>query len=301
MIESMPLEPLPTRIQTRRGPVEGVVTGEGPAILALHGALGGFDQGLILLRAAGVEAGHRGIALSRPGYLGTPLEVAPTPEAQADLYAAILDTLGMADAMVFAVSGGGPSALHFALRHPRRCRGLVLISACTGPLTARLPLAYHLIKLLGRSPALLRAMQRSTARQPARAARRAIPDRAMRERTCGHPVAGPLLLALQLSVVDRLLLRTPGTENDVAQFRAMPPLPLARIRVPVLVVHGMRDPVVPIADGLAVAEAVRGAERLLIEDGGHVCLFTHLDEIRGCVRGFLARHGLPPTLTAGVN
>ncbi len=272
---------------TRRGPVEGAVFGEGPAVLALHGGMGGYDQGVLLLKAAGMGAGCRCVALSRPGYLGTPLEVARAPEAQADLYAEILDGLDIPEAVVLAVSGGGPSALHFALRHPRRCRALVLVSACTGPLDLHLPLGFRLTKLLARSPMLLAGMARSIARRPARAARRAIPDRALRRRTLDHPVAGPLLLALQLSVVDRLLLRVPGTENDVAQFRAMPPLPLARIRAPVLVVHGTADRIVPAAHGLAVAGAVRGCERLLIAGGEHVVLFTHLDEIRAAIGRFL--------------
>jgi len=48
----------------------------------------------------------RVIAVSRPGYLGTPLADGETPEAQADLYAALLDTLGIAR----AVSSRSPPA-----------------------------------------------------------------------------------------------------------------------------------------------------------------------------------------------
>ena len=51
------------------------------------------------------------------------------PEAQADLYAALLDLLKIDSVVVIGLSGGGASALQFALRHPERCRGLILISA----------------------------------------------------------------------------------------------------------------------------------------------------------------------------
>src|SRR5438270_847651 len=52
-----------------------------------------------------------------------------TPEAQADLYAATLDALNVSQVVVAALSGGGPSALQFALRYPQRCRGLLMLSA----------------------------------------------------------------------------------------------------------------------------------------------------------------------------
>ena len=45
--------PTPTIIKTRRGPVEYAEYGEGPAVLALHGAMGGYDQSLLLARTIG--------------------------------------------------------------------------------------------------------------------------------------------------------------------------------------------------------------------------------------------------------
>jgi pimeloyl-ACP methyl ester carboxylesterase len=73
----------------------------------------------------------RFIAVSRPGYLRTPLETGRSPDAQADGYAALLDVLGLPQAAVIALSAGGPSALQFTLRHPNRCWGLVLVSTLT--------------------------------------------------------------------------------------------------------------------------------------------------------------------------
>src|SRR5262245_38660028 len=117
------------------GPLEYVMRGEGPTVLALHGGMGGFDQSQLLARALlGERTGHRVIAVSRPGYLGTPLYISPTPEEQADLYAQMLDRLRIDSAVAVAVSAGGPSALQFALRHPDRCRALILVSCCTGKL-----------------------------------------------------------------------------------------------------------------------------------------------------------------------
>ncbi|HWT78322.1 MAG TPA: alpha/beta fold hydrolase, partial [Candidatus Methylomirabilis sp.] len=147
-------EPAPAIVDTRRGPVEYASFGDGPAVLALHGAMGGYDQGLILARTIG-GPGYRFVAVSRPGYLGTPLSAGQAPEEQADLLADLLETLGIREAAVVAISGGGPSAMHFALRHRDRCWALVLISTCGGTIDTRVPLSFQFTKLLVRWPTLL--------------------------------------------------------------------------------------------------------------------------------------------------
>ena len=270
--------------------MELALLGDGPAALALHGAMGGWDQGVLLARSLGA-AGFRWIAPSRPGFLGTPRALGRTPEEQADRYAEALDALGVDAAAVAAVSGGGPSAIAFALRHPRRCRALVLVSACTvGRIDVRLPLAWHLMKLAARVPPLVSAMRRKAARDPEEAARRSIPDPALRARTVGDPEAGPLLAALQASTLDRMALRLPGTEDDIATSRAALGADLERLSVPVLAVHGTADRAAPFAQAEAVAARVPGAELLAIEGGEHVALFTHLGEVRARVGAFLRSH-----------
>ena len=98
---------------------------DGPPLLLIHGSGGGFDQGLALGRAL-APPGVRVIASSRFGYLRSPMPPDPSGERQADHLAALLDALGLADAVVMGVSAGGVSALHFAVP-PRRTRALVLV------------------------------------------------------------------------------------------------------------------------------------------------------------------------------
>lgn len=103
--------------------------GKGPAVLVVHGAGGGYDQLLDLARTLAAQ-GYRAVAMSRFGYLGTPMPADPmhaTPEAQADAHACLLDALGIARAALIGVSAGGPSSLQFAIRHPQRTTGLFLI------------------------------------------------------------------------------------------------------------------------------------------------------------------------------
>lgn len=277
---------------TPHGAVEYAEAGSGPAILALHGGMGGYDQGLLLTRAALADADrYRTIAVSRPGYLGTPLDSDATPAQQADLYAALLDRLGVARCVVISVSAGGPSALQFAARHPSRCAGVILVSSCSGRLAtppevaARLPLMGWLARL----PWLVALLRWRAERDPMRSALRSIADPAVAERTLRHPVAGPLLRALQSSALSRLAQRLPGTLNDIAQFEDLLEPPLAQVQAPVLVIHGEADRVVPFAHAQRVAAAVPQAELLAIPAGEHVSLFTDLERVRAAVRGFLDR------------
>ena len=256
----------PSIAATPHGPLEYVTVGEGPAVLALHGAMGGHDQSLLLARTIG-EAGHRYVAVSRPGYLGTPLRSGRSPAEQADLYAAALDALGVGTVAVMAVSGGGPSAIEFALLHRERCRALVLVSTCSGRISTRIPLSFHLTKRLMRWRWFGAALRRKAERDPRRAAGRSILDPEVRDRTLRDPVASALLAELVSSTLDRPALRLAGTENDIAVTRSTE-YALERVEVPVLVVHGTADRVVPFdPHGKGLAERIPEAELLAIPGG----------------------------------
>jgi 2-hydroxy-6-oxonona-2,4-dienedioate hydrolase len=113
-------------IDTACGPIEYARAGEGVPLLVIHGSGGGFDQGLHIsegLSNYGIER----IAVSRFGYLGTPMPDNASAEAQADAHVCLLDALGLEMVAVLGVSAGAPSALQFALRHPERTNALVLM------------------------------------------------------------------------------------------------------------------------------------------------------------------------------
>jgi pimeloyl-ACP methyl ester carboxylesterase len=280
--------PPPVVTRTSMGAVTHTGTGTGDAVLTLHGAMGGADQSWLLGQALFAEPdARRVIGVARPGYPGTPLALGASPEEQADLYAALLDAMGIDRAVVAAVSAGGPSALQFALRHPGRCAGLILVSAATGRLDASLALPrLRKLERMTRVPGLAPLLGWLAGRDPEAAARRSILDPALLERTLAHPEAGPLIRGLGASTRTRLKQRMPGTLNDTIRYQSLPPFPFAALTVPVLVLHGTADRVVPFAH----AEAVRAAPRsrvVPLDGGDHVALFTHLDEVRGETQAFL--------------
>jgi pimeloyl-ACP methyl ester carboxylesterase len=112
---------------TRFGTIEYAEDGSGPAALVSHPLFGGFDVGLGVGRSF-LGPQYRLVAPSRFGYLGSTLPSAARPADQADAYVLVLDELALDQVTMFGYSGGGPSAIQFALRHPDRTSALVLLA-----------------------------------------------------------------------------------------------------------------------------------------------------------------------------
>ena len=91
-------------IQTPHGPIEYATFGDGPAVLVVHGAGGGYDQGVLVAKAFGGD-GFRWIIPSRFGYLRTPLPADASTPAQADAFADLLDALAI---QRVSIMGSGP-------------------------------------------------------------------------------------------------------------------------------------------------------------------------------------------------
>src|SRR5262249_50367390 len=113
-------------VQTPCGPIEYALAGDGPPVRVVHGAGGGYAQGLEIGDPL-VNSGFRVIAMSRFGYLRTPLPGDASAEAQADAHACLLDALKISRAAIVGASAGAPSAMQFAQRRPDRCSAMILL------------------------------------------------------------------------------------------------------------------------------------------------------------------------------
>lgn len=108
------------------GPIEYATAGDGPAVLAIHGAGGGFDQGLEMMGPL-TRRGYRLIAPSRFGYLRSGRPANASPAAQADALAWLVTRLGEEKVILAGGSAGALAAMQFAIRHPEKTRAVVLI------------------------------------------------------------------------------------------------------------------------------------------------------------------------------
>ena len=286
----MPTSIEPAIALTSSGPVEYLLRdhaagNDTPVILAIHGAMGGYDQSDILGRAIG-PSGFRYIGISRPGYLGTPLKGNASPEAQADLAAALLDSLQIDKTIIFAISGGGYCALHFALRHRHRCRALVLCSTTGSKTDTPIPFSFHMVRLLARLPLLPDLMRRRIDRNIEGSLKRSVTHADLFDQMIKDRETMALFRELSVGAMTDITKRLPGTANDIRNTRSRD-YPLADIRVPTLVIHGTEDPHVPFnAHGRRLASNIPGAVLHAVERGEHAAIFTHRNEVRQAVAGF---------------
>jgi 2-succinyl-6-hydroxy-2,4-cyclohexadiene-1-carboxylate synthase len=113
-------------------------SGEGPALLLLHGFTGSGSNWNHLLPA--LTPHFRVITLDLPGHGSTEAPPDPQPyniENSAADIAAILDSLKIERAVILGYSMGGRVALFFALHYPERVRALILESASPGLATVQ--------------------------------------------------------------------------------------------------------------------------------------------------------------------
>ncbi|HTI13956.1 MAG TPA: alpha/beta hydrolase [Dictyobacter sp.] len=261
-------------IDTTAGPVEYAQIGTGPALLIAHGTPGGYDTGIALAKLL-ADQNITIISPSRPGYLRTPLNSGATPAEQADLYASLLDTLGIKKTTILGISGGGPSALQFALRYPERCEGLITISAVTQHYSDA-----EMMQALSRPKQLWRTLfNKVTTFDPLLYL--ALPAAYLQP---AEKAAVDLLRSVML-----YKLRTDGYNNDMQQFGGMPDYPLTQITAPTLVIHGTSDEEVPFSHAIYLAKTITDVTFRSIQGAAHMAFYTHAHLVIPEIRAFLQR------------
>lgn len=272
---------------TVAGPIEYAERGAGTPLLSIHGAGGGYDQGLD--NAADlVGQDFRTIAPSRFGYLRTPVPRDVTPAAQAEALAALLAHLNVPKAIVVGVSAGTRSAIEMAIRQPQMVAALILIVPATYSPTSPPSVDQSrgsqfifgvvnyggdfawwatekiapsvLIRFVGVRPELAAVLPRGEQEQVMKIVRSIQP----------------------------LSLRFPGINIDsTPQLRE---LPLERITAPTLIISARDDLFNTLPAAEFAASKIRGSKLIVYETGGHL-LVGHDKETRDAIRAFLARTG----------
>jgi len=269
------------------GPIEYATTGSGPPVLVVHGAGGGFDQG-IAFGAALAAQGYRVIAMSRFGYLRTPLPADASAAAQADAHACLLDVLGIERAAIVGASAGAPSALQLAIRHPQRVGALVLIvpaayvprAAGAAPLHTP-PGTQQLFESALRSDLLFWVI------------RRAAPDLMIRGLLASPPQlvaradhAERMRVAEILDGIMPVSARRLGLLNDAAVTSHLERYPLERITAPTLTISFADDLFGTYDAARYTAEQIPGARFVGYSEGGHVFV-GHQADVVETTRDFL--------------
>ena len=243
------------------------VQGEGPPLILISGLgfgrWGWFKQipafsphfSTITFDARGERALHNGVA-----------------DLTADVVA-LLDHLGIGKAHVLGSSLGGFVAQELALERPELVDRLVLV--CTsygrgGPESI--------------SPRALADMIGSPALSVERAVRRGLETATSEEYRAVRPEEFERIVRWRLA-------DSPSLSAYYEQMRAGARFDISRevgsITAPTLVIHGAEDRYVPVANAVALAEAIPGARLRILDNAGHLVFIERFADVNREVVTFL--------------
>jgi pimeloyl-ACP methyl ester carboxylesterase len=256
---------------------------DGPALVMHHGSPSA--RLLHPLERASAEArGLRLVAYDRPGYGGsTPAPGRSIADVASDV-AAILDALGVERFATYGASGGGPHALACAALRPDRCAAAATLAGL-GPSDA--PDLDWLAGMGEGNQAEVAAARKGRdalsayCRADAAGMLGAAPDEvveALRPHLSdvdARALTGELAAQLLASVTEALRPGVEGWVDDGLAFIAPWGFDPERIRVPVLVLQGRDDLMVPPAHGRWLLDHVAGATGEILEHDGHFTLVVH--------------------------
>ena len=266
--------------------------GDGEALLFLHGWSSNWQ--IFLLNIAAFMETHRVVSLDLPGFGAS--DMPPGGEISIQGYAKLVDgvcdALGVERVSVVGNSMGGFIGAELALSFGTRVDRLVLVSAAglsteelaRTPLLALarvvavgMPLASRFESPVVRRPRLRRAAMQFVVRYP-------------------EKLSGPLA---------QELVRSAGKPGFVPGLAAIMEYSyrdrLPEISVPVLIVWGRNDLLVPVGDARRYAELIGDNARVeIFEDTGHAPMLERPSRFNALLRSFLAGDAVPEAGVAGV-
>jgi pimeloyl-ACP methyl ester carboxylesterase len=265
--------------------------GSRPALLFLHGWSSNWQ--IFLLNIAAFMDTHRVIALDLPGFGASELPHEPLSiRGYARLVDAMCAELGVERVSVVGNSMGGFIGAELALSFATRVDRLVLVSAA-GLSTETLPHApvLGLARIVAAGMPLASRIESSVVRR-----------RRLRRVAMQWVIRYPERLSVPLA---QELVLSFGKPGFVAGLRAIFDYAyrerLPEIEIPVLIVWGRNDLLVPVGDAFAYARLIGVNARVeIFEDTGHAPMLERPSRFNALLRAFLAGEEAPEEGVAGV-
>jgi pimeloyl-ACP methyl ester carboxylesterase len=187
----------------------------------------------------------------------------------------MLDALHIDKVTVLGISSGGPSAVHFAARHPSRTNALLLDAAVLLPIA---PASNEIERAIFESGTGIWLSCQMAKRWPKLTAALVVDTLSAglvkdRKRDAvdwitSDPARLHNIVDLPTSLAPRRFRET-GQRNDESNETNLDPLPFAEITAPTLIAQGTND-VFPLIDHATnAADKMPGAELMLVEEGHH--------------------------------
>lgn len=250
---------------TTIGDMQVLVKGDGQPLVFCHGftTTGRFWREQL----EPFSRTHRVVVVNLPGHgpSARPEGRAYTIDEFADDIARVFDTLALREAVLVGLSMGGTIAQRFAMKHPKRIVGLVLVGATPhglGP-DVQVDNVLAAIDELGVAQASQRVIERSF---------------------------GPRASRDLVEFAKREVIQTP----EFVARRAIASLnesdtrdALGRIAVPALVICGREDRITPPAESQELAEGIPNARLVLLDDAGHFPMLEAPEAFNAELRQFI--------------
>lgn len=254
--------------------------GLGPAVLMLHGIGGSLE--LWSAQFVGANRGLRLIALDLPGHGLSDFGDQPYSLEKFAAFAwKFLDALGLAGVHLVGNSMGGAVSLLMLARQPARVRSVLL--AASAALGRASPTPFRLMTLPVLGSVLTKAGPTAVKQQinaifdPAYA----VPDsvRQTIERNVMRPGAQAAFLATLRQMTDA------GGQRPALVQAAQAALGAAR--VPVLLLHGRQDRVIPVAHSEAAVRLNPNARLVVLDRCGHTPQLERPDDFNAALRALV--------------
>ncbi|HUR51968.1 MAG TPA: alpha/beta hydrolase [Mycobacteriales bacterium] len=238
--------------------------GDGPAVVLSHGLL--MNRSMFEPQVEALRDAYRVISWDQRGHGPAEHEGRWSYWDSARDVLALLDHLGVQEAVLGGMSQGGFLSLRATLLEPARVRALVLIDSQAGPEDPEAsPMYWQMAQEWSRSgsdPAVLEVVS-SLILGPADHR----PWIALWDQMPPHRA---------VQVVDTLLTREDVTDR------------LAEITCPALVLHGTADAAIPVDKGEELAKGLmHAAPIVLVEGAGHASNLSHPEVVNAAIRSFL--------------
>lgn len=266
--------------ESRFSSIEGIAFEEwGPAdgelLLFGHSLL--FDRRMWEPQLAELSRTYRCVALDFWGH-GESDEPARHHSMldNAEAYRLVLDHLGVESAVVVGLSMGGMAAIQFALAHPGRVRGLVLLDTSAdpepGPSRAKNMAMAMTARLFGIGNFVMRQAN----------------DLMWSRRfQAEHPEVVAEWVERVKTLPRRVLYRTIGA----VMARKAVGERLAEVRCPTLVIVGDEDRMTPPSVNRKIADTITGAEMKVLPRTGHIANIEEPEVVTKLIRAFLTKLG----------
>lgn len=239
--------------------------GDGPVLLFSHGFL--MDRSMFDAQVAAFSGEYRCVAWDERGFGETPVTGPFTYWDSADDAVALLDHLGIDQAVFVGMSQGGFLSLRAALAHPDRVRSLVLIDTEAGVDDAETLEGYKGMITHWMSDAPLGEVGVMVA---------------------GLIIGDPTLMQEWIAIWesrDRGTIEHPGAalmgRDDITGR-------MGEIAQPVLIVHGTDDQAIPIERAEALEKMLPDCRGLVrVTGAAHAPNMTNADQVNTAIRSFL--------------